>query len=347
MDYWQQSGNIIAFIGLTIILAISVILLYIIQIILHELGHLLFGWVTGYRLLSFRLFSIVIFKQENQWKIGRLKSPGSIGQCIMLPSPINYEKQKYILYISGGLIVNLLSAMVAMCVSLSNISISFLTRLLLLIFTLYGFGCLLMNLVLSSSPRVFNDGSILKYLKKNSLALRCYFYQLEISKKLMDGCSYGNIAQEKIILAEGSDLSNPLIGYHKILQYFFHLDRREWIMARKCLDSFYFFENHLHPILQRTLQLEELFFGIITKDGREEKIILSHKYQGRLFLKFRDIDWDMNLLRIFVVYHLNHSSKRLDMNQFYNQIEKVRKHYPYLGEIEFCVNLIRYYIERI
>ena len=82
MDYWQQSGNILAFIRLTIILTISVILLYIIQIILHELGHLLFGWVTGYRLLSFRLFSIVIFKQENQWKIGRLKSPGSMANAL-------------------------------------------------------------------------------------------------------------------------------------------------------------------------------------------------------------------------------------------------------------------------
>ena len=56
-------------------------------VLIHEAGHLLFGLVTGYRLVSFRLFSLILKKKDGRWRICREPAmmAGIAGQCLMAP----------------------------------------------------------------------------------------------------------------------------------------------------------------------------------------------------------------------------------------------------------------------
>jgi hypothetical protein len=89
-------------------LAIAVVL----NIMLHEAGHLLFGLLSGYKFVSYRAFSFTLMKNQQGhfiWK--RFSISGTLGQCLMEPPrDVKPEKLPYFWYNAGGVIVNLLVA---------------------------------------------------------------------------------------------------------------------------------------------------------------------------------------------------------------------------------------------
>jgi len=58
---------------------------FILQIVLHEGGHLLFGLLSGYRFVSFRIFNWTLIRQEGKFRLKRFGIAGTGGQCLMLP----------------------------------------------------------------------------------------------------------------------------------------------------------------------------------------------------------------------------------------------------------------------
>ena len=53
--------------------------------VIHEGGHMVFGLLTGYRFLSFRVLSFTIVKKDGKLIRKKLKVPGTLGQCLMYP----------------------------------------------------------------------------------------------------------------------------------------------------------------------------------------------------------------------------------------------------------------------
>ena len=81
---------------------------YFLQIIIHEAGHLIFGLLSGYHFLSFRVGSITLVHLNGTWKWKRFSIQGTGGQFLMIP-PENREKVcPYRIYIVGGVISNLI-----------------------------------------------------------------------------------------------------------------------------------------------------------------------------------------------------------------------------------------------
>ena len=58
---------------------------FVVHIILHELGHFVFGRLTGYQLLSFRIFSTIFYKNNGKIHKKKFAIRGTAGQCLMLP----------------------------------------------------------------------------------------------------------------------------------------------------------------------------------------------------------------------------------------------------------------------
>jgi len=78
------------------------------QIIIHELGHLVMGYLTGYRFLSFRYLSWIIIKDKaGKYHINRYYIPGTLGQCLMVPP--KKEKTPIFWYNFGGVFFNLIT----------------------------------------------------------------------------------------------------------------------------------------------------------------------------------------------------------------------------------------------
>lgn len=89
---------------------------FILQIVLHEGGHLLFGLLSGYRFVSFRIFNWTLIRQEGKFRLKRFGIAGTGGQCLMLPPDKPLEEIPVVLYHWGGVIVNMSVALLAFVV---------------------------------------------------------------------------------------------------------------------------------------------------------------------------------------------------------------------------------------
>jgi len=88
---------------------IAYVAFFIISIPVHELGHLVFGLLSGYRFSSFRLFSLVWYKENGKVLFRRSRNKLALGQCLMLP-PKHEKDFKFVWHNLGGGLFNLLIA---------------------------------------------------------------------------------------------------------------------------------------------------------------------------------------------------------------------------------------------
>lgn len=138
-----------------IIAFVALIVSFISQTVLHEAGHLAGGLMTGYKYLSFRIFSYTLQKEDDglHWK--KFNIAGTVGQCLMCP-PDNQDVP-YFWYNAGGVLVNLILCIFAGVMlymnDLSAIPFSFCIMTLLT-----GIYLLLMNAIPMKIGGVPNDG---------------------------------------------------------------------------------------------------------------------------------------------------------------------------------------------
>ena len=91
------------------LMLLGVIALLMLVIIIHEAGHLVFGLLSGYRFVSFRVMSLMWIKRDGRLRLKRLTLAGTGGQCLMAPPEMVNGRFPVVLYNLGGAIMNLLS----------------------------------------------------------------------------------------------------------------------------------------------------------------------------------------------------------------------------------------------
>ena len=150
-----------------ILFLITGVIAFILHIIVHEAGHLVFGLLSGYKFVSFRVFDFKIIKDEN----GKLsfryeKIAGTGGQCLMRAPEYVEGKFKYKLYLLGGVIFNVLFSIVFWLILPSYYT---------LLFALIGFTLAFLNLI----PMGFNDGMTFYHASKDETTRFVLHLQLE------------------------------------------------------------------------------------------------------------------------------------------------------------------------
>lgn len=94
-------------------LGIGIIVMYlaaIVQIIIHEGGHLLFGLMSGYKFVSFRVLSFMLVRVDGKMQFKRMSIAGTGGQCLLDPPDMVDGHLPYVAYNLGGVILNLVTA---------------------------------------------------------------------------------------------------------------------------------------------------------------------------------------------------------------------------------------------
>lgn len=95
-----------------VVSGISLIIGILVNTVLHEGGHLLAGLASGYKFLSFRIFSKTLVKGEDGYTWKKFNIPGTMGQCLMVPPEDKAgEDAPYFWYNAGGVLMNLIVAL--------------------------------------------------------------------------------------------------------------------------------------------------------------------------------------------------------------------------------------------
>ncbi len=297
---------------------------FIFQIIIHELGHLFFGLVSGYKFISLRLFGFTIAKNRNRlvFKIYRLK--GSVGQCLMYPpEKVDY---RYKLITLGGIIMNTITANIAVFLMIYNHLESSIQLVALFLFAFYGYGMAFIS-ILPSIP--LSDGASLKELKNKS-ARGYNRKQLLIALNLMEGFTYKKLPEEIYVVPEGESLGNSIIGYHKILESYYYMDRNEWGKAKTVLEVFDKENENLPKSIRYIVASEKLFLAL-----RENQTPFMRNIELEDYLKGKG---DINFQRVKTAYYIYRNQN--DKDRYRKVFIKNTKNYAYPGEVVFSQKLL-------
>ena len=185
------SGRALCLVGLFVAMYGAILL----QIIIHEAGHLLFGRLSGYSFSSFRIFSFMWLKEGDRVRLRRLSLAGTAGQCLMVPPELKDGRMPVFLYNMGGALLNLITAALFF-------SLSFLCKGMPVLFALLrmsavmGLGMALLNGIPMRVGPVDNDGRNALALSKDSEAMRAFWAQMKVAAQTARGVRLKDMPEE-------------------------------------------------------------------------------------------------------------------------------------------------------
>ncbi|MBM6613561.1 hypothetical protein JTF06_01475 [Desemzia sp. RIT804] len=264
-----------------------------IQIILHEAGHLVLGWATGYRFLSYRIFSFVIVKENGKLVFKRQAINEAVAQCLMVPhKEWQTTHYPYKLYLSGGILFNAVFSFSALFLLNNEI----IPAVQVILFSGIGLFLVFSNAI----PKQMNDGAILKKCRGNPAYRQMMYRQLRTIYYLTETRTLKNLPPESFELSKDVSLSDPFSLYVMRLEYYKYLEQFQFDKAANILDKQWQIKEDLTPMDRLMVQAEKLFCLSIQQLSIEEAKRLYHQTEMQLIQKYEQITFK----RIFTTYFL-------------------------------------------
>lgn len=302
---------------------------------IHELGHLVFGKLLGYRFLMFRAGIFSIHKENGKLKFSLIKNVGYGGLCAMIPAE-DSDLKDFAIYSTGGIIFNLLTGVLFLFLP------EILSLDMIYAVPVYGTGMVSIILALINGWPFFSmnqptDGMMLfSILKKNPLAER-FYESVILSKKLMTGVRPRdlNLKEPKLPLEDHHETGNVLY------LYFMALDRGDEESARKYILIIEENLSKVPPYALPAYYYEIIFFSLIT--GDMEKAVRYHDKAGKILLRDRDI----NGMRIKAYYAYYVEKDKAKAQHLAEEGISVMGKYPFRGQAIFEEDQLKKLIDKI
>ena len=205
-------GSVFEEYGLLLSLAFKLaifLLCYYFQLIIHELGHLVAGLISGYGFGSFRIGSIMLVKRDGRLTVKRQSVAGTGGQCLMVPPPMVDGKIPVVFYNLGGVLMNFLTLPVCVLLLASTIGRPCAMTFCVMMF-FAGFIIVLTNGIPLKLGMVNNDGSNARELRKNREAMRVFHNQFMCIHELGNGKRLKEMPEEWFFMPSEQGMKNSI-----------------------------------------------------------------------------------------------------------------------------------------
>ena len=309
----------------------AMIIMYIasfVQTIIHESGHLIFGLITGYKFVSFRIGHFMFIKEKGRLKIKLYNVVGTAGQCLMMPPQWN-EKIPYRLYNLGGCIMNAATALFALAAYFAAGAEGFFA-LCMAMLAVMGLSMALTNGIPMRVGGISNDGMNAALLGKKENTLRAFWLQLYVNGLIAKGERYRNMPREWFRLPEGEELSDPICCAMGVMLYNFCFDMHEFDEAEQTI-NYMLNAPGLLDVEKNELLCELLFLRVLRGAPKEEiDSLLTPKLDKYIkatanYVSRRRLAYAYQLL-----YLKNYSTAQKCLEVF----ERTTATYPYSAETE-------------
>jgi len=317
-----------------------------VHIIIHELGHLIFGLFTGYKFVSFRIGKYLIKKEKDKLIIKRFKLPGTAGQCLMIPPYIKDGKLPYVLYNLGGSLLNVLTAAIFAILAIVFINKQILTMwtITAAIFSFSGFLIGMLNII-PLNMGIPNDGynalSIWRDNSKNSL--KSMYYQLVIHGQISEGIEVKELDIEEFRLDEKVDLVNPLNTSILFFEHYYYLAKHDYDKAKKVLEKLIPYEDEISTIFKNELNTERTFLELI---GDCDKELIDRLFNKKLKKAVSASVLLLDKQRVMVAYEAFYNDDIEKSMEIYNNMKKNANQYPLKGAIDLELFLAQEVIDK-
>lgn len=313
--------SLVLFAGMILVLYALLFL----QIVVHEGGHLIFGLLSGYRFLSFRVSSFMWIKLEGKLRFKRLSLAGTGGQCLMDPPDMVDGKLPVVLYNLGGSILNLISALLCAGLFVLTQDLAF-WPIVFLMAALIGVIYALINGIPLRMGAVDNDGHNALALGKDPAALRSFWIQMKMAALQAQGVRLKDMPEEWFELPEEEGMKNSLVAVLAVFRCNRLMEEHKFQAAREEMTKLVSGENALMGIYQNLLTCDLIYCECLFENRPDRLERMLTKGQKKFMKNMKKFP---SVLRTQYAYALLGEGDRAKAEKIKKVFDKVGKSYPY------------------
>lgn len=318
--------------GLAFILAIiSFFVFIVLHVAIHELGHLVFGLLTGYKFGSIRLFSWMLIKDGETIKFRRMEVPGTLGQCLMVPPKGEFY---FKLSILGGGIANIVVALIPLFIAGFDSVYAW-------IFAVTGLFIGISNLI----PMSFNDGMTYRLANSSKEQKYLLYLQLQINYLTTQGTTITELPEEYFELVPQIPQRTYFNDWQEFLILSRKLFRHDWEGYQKGIEELWVRKDELVLPYQIELKKELLFCLSLTtpSDLRIKEIWSDKQLQQNLKMPLLGND-RIRAAYMFGVMKNNYGAQAI-LKEAKSKVDQSPNRGDALSELELFDELINYFKE--
>ncbi len=316
-----------------------IILFYVatvMQIIIHEGGHLIGGLLSGYKFSSFRIFNFMWIKDNDKLIFKKFSLAGTGGQCLMSPPEFIDEKIPYKLYNLGGAIFNLVVSCIFLGLYLLWTNIQFLSVFFIII-SIIGIAFAIMNGIPMRLAVVDNDGYNALSLGKNSSALKAFWVQMKVNELLSKEIRIKDMPEELFIIPSDEEMKNSMTATMGVLTCNRFMDENKFEDAQKLIRKLLDIDTAMVGLHRSLLICDEIYCKAILGNSKEEIESLLDKEQKKFMKSMKKFP---SVLRTQYVYALLVKGDFDKADKIKKEFNKISITYPYKSDIESEYELI-------
>ncbi len=321
-----------------VILLISMYLAMFLQIIIHEGGHLIFGLLTGYKFVSFRIGSLTIVKINGKIKLKKLRLAGTGGQCLLSPPEMKNDKIPYVLYNLGGSILNLIASIIFLVLGIIFNNIELLNTILYMS-AVIGFAYSLINGIPMRMGTVDNDGYNTLAMSKSSKALKSLWIQMKASELTSNGIRLKDMPEEWFEVPSDDEMKNSMVSVLGVLTCNRFMDELNFSEAENLMKKILSNETAIIGVYKYLMKCDLAFCEMIKDMPNTETVDSLLDKDTRNFMK--NMKNYPSVIRTNYTYNLlikKDIPKALKIKESFNKIAKT---HPFESDIESESELIQ------
>lgn len=253
------------------------------QAFFHELGHFVFGLLSGYRLDYFQLFGYCIQNQNKRIRVVRKKGESNPFQCIMAPPDTNLRDFPVRLFFLGGFLMNILFIALFLYLAFLFPRMS-LPRFLFLQFVLIsGLYVLIYAMPIRLSGACTDTYNAIT-VPKDYRARSAFFVPRLISYSMTNGIRLRDMPEEWFYLPDQSEML--FLTHSRMCSYYVDwlIEKGRYTQADETIDYIYSLKDYrFHNAYTTMLFANKIFLILVhTKKYEQLKTFLSDAQKDRM-----------------------------------------------------------------
>ncbi len=311
------------------LLMISVYAAMLIQIIIHEAGHLVFGLATGYKFNSFRIFNWMWIRENGKLRIKHMSIAGTGGQCLMSPPDLKEGEIPFLLYNFGGAIMNLIASAAFLLLSFLCPANS-LPAMILRILAMIGTAFAIMNGVPLHLGLVDNDGCNAFSMLHDKAAVRAFWIQMKANEQVSKGIRLKDMPADWFTVPEDDAMQNSLIATVGVFACNRLMDEHRFEEADGLMEHLLSIDSGIVDLYRGLMVCDRVYIELICRNRPNVLDVMLTKEQKKLMSAMKQFP---SVLRTDYAYALLAGNNIERVEKIEKLFERCAASYPYPSEI--------------
>lgn len=318
--------EVLSLIGLLLVMYVAIL----VQMIVHEAGHLVFGLLSGYKFSSFRIFSFMWVKEDDKIRLRRFSIAGTGGQCLMTPPDMVDGKIPVVFYNLGGALMNIIVGVVSLGLFFFFENVPFLSTVMLM-FAVIGFILALMNGIPMRLGTVDNDGYNAFALTRNAEAMRSFWVQMKTNEQIAKGVRLKDLPDEWFAVPSDEAMKNSMVVVLGVFACNRLMDAHKFEETDTLMAHILEIDSGIVDLHRRLMVCDRMYVEMLTENRREILEGMLDKVQKKFMKSMKNFP---SVLRTEYVYALLCEKDTVKADKVKNQFEKCAKTYPYQNDVQ-------------